>query len=70
MGSVPDRALAERIYGVVQLVPRGMVASYGDIAAILGGACDARTVGYALNEVPKDRAQSVPWQRIVNREGG
>lgn len=64
-----DRALYERIYLVVAQVPRGMVATYGDIAAITGG-CDARTVGYALNEIPKDREGTVPWQRIINREGG
>ena len=46
-----------------------MVASYGDIAAIVGGGCDARTVGYALNEMPKQRA-GVPWQRIISKEGG
>ena len=49
--------------------PHGTVASYGDIAAIVGGGCDARTVGYALNEIPKQRA-GVPWQRIISKEGG
>jgi methylated-DNA-protein-cysteine methyltransferase-like protein len=62
-------ALYEKIYTVAEQIPHGLVASYGDIAAIVGGGCDARTVGYALNEIPKQRA-GVPWQRIISKEGG
>lgn len=70
MRDAPDYTLYERIYQVVEQVPHGMVATYGDIAAIVGGGCDARTVGYALNELPKEREGTTPWQRIINREGG
>lgn len=63
-----DYALYERIYLAVEQIPRGMVATYGDIAAIVGGGCDARTVGYALGALPEGR--QVPWQRVINREGG
>jgi methylated-DNA-protein-cysteine methyltransferase-like protein len=66
----PNYALYERIYQAIEQVPHGMVATYGDIAAIVGGGCDARTVGYALNEIPEERAGALPWQRIINREGG
>ncbi len=59
-----------RIYQVVQAVPAGAVATYGDIAVIVGGGCDARMVGYALNAIPKAGAEDVPWQRIVNAQGG
>ncbi len=59
-----------RIYQVVQAVPAGAVATYGDIAVIVGGGCDARMVGYALNAIPKAAAEDVPWQRIVNAQGG
>jgi methylated-DNA-protein-cysteine methyltransferase-like protein len=69
MGNPPDSALYERIYDVIAQVPRGMVATYGDIAAIVGGGCDARTVGYALGDMPPQRAD-LPWQRIVAKEGG
>ena len=62
-------ALYEKIYTAAEQIPHGMVASYGDIAAIVGGGCDARTVGYALNEMPQNRP-SIPWQRIVNKQGG
>ena len=69
MQNQPNYALYEKIYIVCEQIPHGMVASYGDIAAIVGGGCDARTVGYALNEIPKQRA-GVPWQRIISKEGG
>lgn len=65
-----ERRLVERIYLVVSQVPRGMVASYGDVAAVVGEGCDARGVGYALNELPKGRQQEIPWQRIINSTGG
>jgi methylated-DNA-protein-cysteine methyltransferase-like protein len=69
MNNQLDPALAERIYLVVQQVSRGSVATYGDIAAVVGAGCDARTVGYALNELPKGRDDEVPWQRIINAQG-
>ena len=69
MQDTPNYALYEKIYQVAEQIPYGLVASYGDIAAIVGGGCDARTVGYALNELPKQRAD-VPWQRIISKEGG
>ena len=69
MNDSPNYALYEKIYIVCEQIPHGTVASYGDIAAIVGGGCDARTVGYALNEIPKQRA-GVPWQRIISKEGG
>ncbi|RKI50174.1 6-O-methylguanine DNA methyltransferase [Corallococcus sp. AB004] len=59
----------ERIYRVCEQVPSGQVATYGDIATIVGGACDARTVGHAMAALGS-RASTVPWQRIINRTGG
>ena len=70
MSSGPDHRLYARIYLVVQQVPCGAVATYGDIAAVVSEGCDARTVGYALNELKKGREDEVPWQRIVNAQGG
>ena len=65
----PNYALYDKIYAVVEQIPPGRVATYGDIATIVGGGCDARTVGFALNEMPAERAQ-LPWQRVINRQGG
>ncbi len=70
MGDAAGQELYDRIYAAVELAPAGKVATYGDIAAIVGGECDARTVGYALNEIPKGRAGAVPWQRVINSKGG
>jgi methylated-DNA-protein-cysteine methyltransferase-like protein len=62
-----DESLFPRIYEVVRQVPRGRVASYGQIAEIVGAGSDARMVGYAMHATPE--GSDVPWQRIVNREG-
>jgi methylated-DNA-protein-cysteine methyltransferase related protein len=63
--------LYERIYEIIRLVPRGRVATYGQIAAIVGPPCEARTVGYALAALGETIVHpSVPWQRIVNAQGG
>ena len=67
--NVPE-VLRLRIYEVVKEIPAGRVATYGDVAVIVGGGCDARTVGYALNMVPKTSDDPVPWQRIINAQGG
>jgi len=64
-----DLALYERIYQVVAQIPPAMVATYGDIATIVGGGCEARVVGYALGDLPPDRAGQVAWQRVVSRDG-
>lgn len=57
----------ERIYAVVDQVPRGRVATYGQIARIAGIPGHARQVGYALNALPRSR--KVPWQRVINAKG-
>ncbi len=69
---MPDTAenlLYERIYLVAEQIPAGQVASYGDVAAVVGGGCEARVVGEALGSMPDAWAKRVPWQRIVSRSG-
>ena len=56
-----------RIYAVVQRIPRGRVATYGQVAALAGLAGHARQVGYALHALEPDTR--VPWQRVVNARG-
>jgi methylated-DNA-protein-cysteine methyltransferase-like protein len=65
-----DSLLYQRIYEVVGQIPTGRLATYGDVAAIVGGGCEARVVGDALGALPSEQAGRVPWQRVVNREGG
>lgn len=55
-----------RIYEVVRRIPRGRVATYGQVAALAGLGGHARQVGYALHVLKDD---SVPWHRVVNAEG-
>lgn len=61
---VEREPLYARIYAVVRLIPPGQVATYGQVAEIVGG-CTARMVGYAMAACPDD----VPWQRVVNAQG-
>lgn len=56
-----------RIYSVVALIPRGRVATYGQIAALAGVPRRARQVGYALAALPAEHA--VPWHRVINFKG-
>ena len=53
-----------RIYAVVARVPRGTVATYGQVAALAGLAGHARQVGYALHALPDDA--DLPWHRVIN----
>lgn len=61
----------ERIWQVVQLIPEGAVASYGQIADLAGLPGRARLVGKCLGKVPehgyKDRF--VPWYRVLRSTG-
>jgi methylated-DNA-protein-cysteine methyltransferase-like protein len=57
----------ERIYAVVRRIPRGRIATYGQIATLAGLAGHARQVGYALNAMPDD--PTIPWHRVINSKG-
>ena len=55
------------IYNVVRRIPRGRVATYGQVASLAGLAGHARQVGYALNALPDGTV--VPWHRVVRAAG-
>lgn len=57
----------EKIYMVVQGIPKGRVATYGQVALLAGNPCWARVVGYALHQNPDPSI--IPCHRVVNREG-
>ena len=57
-----------RIYAVVRRIPRGRVATYGQIAELAGLPGHARQVGYALHALPD--GTTVPWHRVLNAAGG
>lgn len=56
-----------RIYAVIRRIPRGRVATYGQVAELAGLAGHARQVGYALHALPASTA--VPWHRVINAAG-
>jgi methylated-DNA-protein-cysteine methyltransferase-like protein len=58
----------QRIYRVVRRIPKGRVATYGQVASLAGLAGHARQVGYALHALPDGTI--VPWHRVVNAAGG
>ena len=53
---------------MVRRIPRGRVATYGQVAALAGLPGRARQVGYALHALRA--ATAVPWQRVLNAAGG
>ena len=55
------------IYDVVKRIPRGAVATYGQVAHLAGNKRWSRVVGYALHVNPDGDA--IPCYRVVNREG-
>ena len=57
----------EKIYEVVKQIPKGKVATYGQIAALAGNRRLARVVGYALHANPDP--EHIPCHRVVNRLG-
>ena len=57
----------EKIYEVVKMIPRGRVASYGQVAAYAGNPRWSRVVGYALHVNPDPDA--IPCYRVVTKDG-
>jgi methylated-DNA-protein-cysteine methyltransferase related protein len=62
-----SKGLHLRIHDVISRIPRGRVATYGQIARLARMPGQARLVGYALHALPA--GTSVPWQRVVNAQG-
>jgi methylated-DNA-protein-cysteine methyltransferase-like protein len=53
------------VYETVRRIPEGKVATYGQIAQMLGSPRGARTVGWAMQSAPK----GLPCHRVVNKSG-
>ena len=56
-----------RIYAIVRKIPRGRVATYGQVATLAGLDGHARQTGYALHALPE--GSDVPWHRVINARG-
>lgn len=61
-----NRAYAA-IWAVVKKIPRGKVATYGQIAALAGYARQPRLAGYALAHTPA--SEKIAWHRVINAQG-
>jgi len=59
--------LYEKIYTVIRKIPRGKVATYGQIARLAGMGSHARLVGYSLHALTPEKR--VPWHRVVGAGG-
>ena len=57
----------EQVYVIVRCIPPGCVATYGQIARMLGQPHAARTVGWAMRGVPA--GSGIPWHRVLNASG-
>ena len=57
----------ELIWDIVRQIPKGKVATYGQVAAEAGFPRQPRMVGYALHVLPPH--SGVPWHRVINAQG-
>lgn len=57
-------ASSAAIYAVVRRIPRGCVATYGEVAALAGIASGHRVAARAMRECP----ESLPWQRVLGKK--
>lgn len=64
---IVDAAFAEQVYEAVARIPRGKVATYGQIAAQVGDTLAGREVGHIMSGAPSGR--NLPCHRVVNRTG-
>jgi len=65
---VTDSGVAEQVWQVVAMIPRGRVSTYGQVAALAGIPGGARRVGRILSQLPN--GSRLPWHRVVNAAGG
>ncbi len=61
-----DKAVAA-ICAVIRRIPKGWVATYGQVATLAGLPRRARLVGHVLQHL--DPAIEIPWHRVVNAKG-
>ena len=67
MGSLEKNLVYQRFYALVDSIPEGRVATYGQIAREAGLPRHSRHVGHALRALPA--GSKLPWYRVVNSKG-
>ncbi len=67
-GQEPDAVLlSQRIKDIIKKIPRGKLATYGQIAAMAGNPLAARQVVRILHS--SSRKDKLPWHRVINSKG-
>jgi len=61
-----DAEFKNRVYALVEQIPKGRVMTYGQLAALSGAAWAAWEAGQIAHTGPT----GLPWQRVVNKQGG
>ena len=59
----------QQVYQIVKKIPKGRVATYGQIASLISSPRAARMVGWALHLVDTKPELKLPWQRVINAQG-
>ena len=67
MGRIERDTVRQRFFALVDSIPRGRVATYGQIAREAGLPRHARHVGHALRDLPP--GSRLPWHRVLNAKG-
>ena len=62
-----DPSRDQRIHATVDGIPRGQVASYGQVATEAGLPGRARLVGRLMRDLPK--GTTLPWHRVLRSDG-
>ena len=62
-----ERSFDQRVWLMVSRIPAGQLATYGQIADLIGAYGCARQVGWALRRL--SLPSNVPWHRVVNAQG-
>jgi methylated-DNA-protein-cysteine methyltransferase-like protein len=57
----------QRVKQVIKKIPRGKVATYGQIAALAGDPRGARQVTWVLHT--SSESDKLPWHRVINAQG-
>lgn len=63
----PYAPFTERALAIILAIPRGRVATYGQVAGVAGSPNGARQVARVLHSL--SRAYRLPWQRVINSRG-
>lgn len=62
-----EKTYTERVVAAVKAIPRGRVATYGQLAAIAGNPRGARQVVRVLASL--SAKEGLPWHRVINSKG-